>query len=72
MKIGMNLLLWTTHVTAEHFPLLAKLKATGPDDSDLPRMRDALSSGRCEFHAGRPQGALREMFACLVSGAARG
>ena len=26
MKYGMNLLLWTTHVTAEHFPLFAKLK----------------------------------------------
>lgn len=24
MKIGMNLLLWTTHVTKEHFPILAK------------------------------------------------
>ena len=25
MKTGMNLLLWTTHVTAEHFPILGKL-----------------------------------------------
>ena len=31
MKTGMNLLLWTTHVTAEHFPLFAKLKQTGYD-----------------------------------------
>src|SRR2546430_1076881 len=31
MKYGMNLLLWTGNVTAEHFPLLAKLKAAGFD-----------------------------------------
>ena len=36
MKCGMNLLLWTTHVTAEHFPLLAKLKETGFDGVELP------------------------------------
>jgi D-psicose/D-tagatose/L-ribulose 3-epimerase len=36
MKIGMNLLLWTGHVTAEHFPLLAKLRQTGFDGVELP------------------------------------
>jgi D-psicose/D-tagatose/L-ribulose 3-epimerase len=36
MKYGFNLLLWTTHVTAEHFPLLAKLKAAGYDGVELP------------------------------------
>jgi D-psicose/D-tagatose/L-ribulose 3-epimerase len=36
MKTGMNLLLWTTHVTEEHFPLLAKLKQTGFDGVELP------------------------------------
>jgi D-psicose/D-tagatose/L-ribulose 3-epimerase len=36
MKTGMNLLLWTTHVTKEHFPLFAKLKATGFDGVELP------------------------------------
>ena len=36
MKTGMNLLLWTTHVTAEHFPLFAKLKATGFDGVEIP------------------------------------
>jgi D-psicose/D-tagatose/L-ribulose 3-epimerase len=36
MKTGMNLLLWTTHVTEEHFPLFAKLKATGFDGVELP------------------------------------
>jgi D-psicose/D-tagatose/L-ribulose 3-epimerase len=36
MKTGMNLLLWTTHVTAEHFPILAKLKQAGFDGVEVP------------------------------------
>jgi D-psicose/D-tagatose/L-ribulose 3-epimerase len=36
MKTGMNLLLWATHVTADHFPLLAKLKKTGFDGVEVP------------------------------------
>lgn len=36
MKYGMNLLLWTGSVTAEHFPLLAKLKAAGFDGVEVP------------------------------------
>ena len=36
MKTGMNLLLWTTHVTQELFPLLGKLKATGFDGVEIP------------------------------------
>lgn len=36
MKTGMNLLLWSTHVTAEHFPILARLKQTGFDGVELP------------------------------------
>ena len=36
MKTGMNLLLWATHVTEEHFPLLAKLRATGFDGVEIP------------------------------------
>ena len=36
MKTGMNLLLWTTHVTEEHFPLFAKLKQTGFDGVEIP------------------------------------
>jgi D-psicose/D-tagatose/L-ribulose 3-epimerase len=36
MKTGMNLLLWTTHVTQEHFPLFAKLKKTGFDGVEIP------------------------------------
>src|SRR5262245_53531197 len=36
MKTGMNLLLWTAHVTEEHFPLLGKLKQAGFDGVELP------------------------------------
>jgi D-psicose/D-tagatose/L-ribulose 3-epimerase len=36
MKISMNLLLWTTHVTEEHWPLLASLKQAGFDGVEIP------------------------------------
>lgn len=36
MKIGMNLLLWTAHVTEADFPTLAKLKEAGYDGVELP------------------------------------
>jgi D-psicose/D-tagatose/L-ribulose 3-epimerase len=36
MKFGFNMLLWNTHVTAEHFPLFGKLKAAGYDGIELP------------------------------------
>lgn len=36
MKIGMNLLLWTGHVTEEHIPVLKALKATGFDGVEIP------------------------------------
>ena len=35
MKIGFNMLLWTPHVTEEHFPLFEKLKETGYDGVEL-------------------------------------
>lgn len=36
MKIGINLLLWTGHVTQAHFPILKALKATGYDGVEIP------------------------------------
>ncbi len=36
MKFGMNMLLWTSDVTEEHFPLLEDLKAWGYDGVELP------------------------------------
>jgi D-psicose/D-tagatose/L-ribulose 3-epimerase len=36
MKYGMNMLLWTSHVTEEHFGLLEQLKGWGYDGVELP------------------------------------
>jgi D-psicose/D-tagatose/L-ribulose 3-epimerase len=36
MKLGMNLLLWTTAVTEQHLPLFAKLKEAGFDGVEVP------------------------------------
>jgi D-psicose/D-tagatose/L-ribulose 3-epimerase len=36
MRTGMNLLLWATHVTSEHYPILEKLKKTGYDGVEIP------------------------------------
>lgn len=36
MKIGINLLLWTGHVTAEHRPMLEAIAATGYDGAEIP------------------------------------
>jgi D-psicose/D-tagatose/L-ribulose 3-epimerase len=36
MKIGMNLLLWATHVTEEHYPYLERIKSTGFDGVEVP------------------------------------
>jgi D-psicose/D-tagatose/L-ribulose 3-epimerase len=36
VKIGMNLLLWTGHVTEEHVPVLRALKQTGFDGVEVP------------------------------------
>lgn len=36
MKVGMNLLLWATHIRAVHFPLFTKLKEVGFDGVEIP------------------------------------
>jgi D-psicose/D-tagatose/L-ribulose 3-epimerase len=36
MKIGMNLLLWATHVTEEHYSKLEMIKSTGFDGVEIP------------------------------------
>jgi D-psicose/D-tagatose/L-ribulose 3-epimerase len=44
MKFGMNMLLWTTHVTEEHFPILAKLKEAGFDGVEIPVFEEESTS----------------------------
>jgi D-psicose/D-tagatose/L-ribulose 3-epimerase len=46
MRIGFNLLLWTTHVTEEHFPILADLKRTGYDGIEVPLFEGDLAHFR--------------------------
>src|SRR5947208_502703 len=36
MRIGMNLLLWTSHVTAAHVPIFEKLARCGFDGVEVP------------------------------------
>ena len=36
MPIGFNLLLWTTHLTTEHLPILRALKSAGYDGVEVP------------------------------------
>lgn len=36
MKLGFNLLLWTTHVTDEHWSIIERLKAVGYDGVEVP------------------------------------
>ena len=42
MKIGMCMLLWTTHVTADFEPLLQDIKATGFDGVEVPIFEGAV------------------------------
>ena len=36
MKIGMNMLLWTNHVTEAHLPLIEKIKKVGYQGVEIP------------------------------------
>jgi D-psicose/D-tagatose/L-ribulose 3-epimerase len=47
MKIGFNLLLWTTHLTADLLPVLRALKAAGYDGVEVP-----VFSGDTSYYAG--------------------
>ena len=42
MKIGMCMLLWTTHVTEDFAPLLRDIKATGFDGVEVPIFEGAV------------------------------
>ena len=41
MKAGFCMLLWTTHVTERHLPLLAAIKAAGYDGIEVPMFEGA-------------------------------
>ena len=46
MKLGFDLLLWTTHVTDAHWPILDRLKATGYDGAEIPIFEGPVSHYR--------------------------
>lgn len=46
MKIGLNLLLWTAHVTEEHFHLFETLKRYGYDGVEIPVMNGSVQEYR--------------------------
>jgi D-psicose/D-tagatose/L-ribulose 3-epimerase len=48
VKIGFNLVLWTTHVSEEHFPLFASLKSAGYDGVEIP-VFDTADPGHFAF-----------------------
>jgi D-psicose/D-tagatose/L-ribulose 3-epimerase len=43
MRLGFNLLLWTTHVVDEHVPLFDRLKQTGYDGVEIPLFEGEVS-----------------------------
>ncbi len=43
MKVGFNMLLWTTHVTEEHFPLFDAIKKIGYDGVEMPCFEGEVS-----------------------------
>ena len=69
MKIGFCMLLWTTHVTEKHRPVLEALKATGYDGVEVPvfegtpdhfeRVGRMLASSRERAAPDAPAGAAR-------------
>ena len=46
MKYGMNLLLWTSGVTEQHFPLLGQIKGWGYDGVELPMFDFDLANAK--------------------------
>jgi len=43
MRLGFNLLLWATHVTDAHWPVIEKLKATGYDGVEIPMFEGTVA-----------------------------
>jgi D-psicose/D-tagatose/L-ribulose 3-epimerase len=54
--LGLNMLLWSTHVTDEHFPILADVKRAGYDGVELPIFEGAPEHFRKVGQAMRDNG----------------
>jgi D-psicose/D-tagatose/L-ribulose 3-epimerase len=46
MKISINMLLWTTHVTQEHFSLLGRIRQAGFDGVEIPLFEGSVAHFR--------------------------
>ncbi|MEI7899666.1 MAG: sugar phosphate isomerase/epimerase family protein [bacterium] len=46
MKVGVNMLLWATHVTREHVAVLQAIKAAGADGVEIPIMEGEVAAYR--------------------------
>jgi len=62
MRTGMNLLIYTLHVTAEHFPIMERLKRRGYDGVELP-----LSEGSLEHYRSLRAELDRQGLACTTA-----
>lgn len=58
MKVGFNLLLWTSNVTEQHFSLLPKLKKAGYDGVEIPILEGTPAHYRKVLAAVRDNGLL--------------
>ncbi|WP_421726241.1 sugar phosphate isomerase/epimerase family protein [Bauldia sp.] len=68
MLLGFNLLLWSTHVTEEDFPILEKIKATGYDGVELPIFEGEPEQYRAVGQALKDNG-LRATAVCIMPNA---
>jgi D-psicose/D-tagatose/L-ribulose 3-epimerase len=69
MLLGFNMLLWSTNVAQEHFPLLEKLKATGYDGVELPIFEGDPESYKSVGQVLKDNG-LRSTAVCVIPDAA--
>ncbi|MEM9108143.1 MAG: sugar phosphate isomerase/epimerase, partial [Pseudomonadota bacterium] len=65
MLLGFNLLLWTTHVAVEHFPVFETLKKTGYDGIELPLFDGTPEHYAAVGKAARDNG-LRIIGVCVI------
>jgi D-psicose/D-tagatose/L-ribulose 3-epimerase len=56
MLLGFNMLLWTTHVDEQHFPVLAEIKRAGYDGVELPIFEGSPEHFRRIGQVARDQG----------------
>ena len=64
MKLGFDLLLWTTHVTDEHWHIIEALKAAGYDGIEIPMFGGRSRTTRRLAVASRTAGSSQRASRC--------